>query len=121
MNATCRTTLTVALALLTVSWAGASVTADDAAALDKNLTPFGAEKAGSKDGTIPAWDGGQTSPASGYVAGGPRPDLFAEERPLFSITAKNVDQYASRLTDGTQALLRKYPDSYRIDVYPTHR
>ena len=97
------------------------MTADEATALGRNLTPLGAEKAGSKDRTIPAWDGGQTSPEAGYVAGGPRPDPFAGERPLFSITAKNLDEYASRLTDGTRALLRKYPDSYRIDVYPTHR
>src|SRR5207245_1551571 len=92
MNAICRTTLAFALALLAVSWVGASVTADEAAALGKNLTPLGAEKADNKDGTIPAWDGGQTSPAPGYVAGGPRPDPFAGERPLFSITAKNVDE-----------------------------
>jgi hypothetical protein len=121
MIATRRTTLAIVLAILSVSWTDAAVTTDEATALGTNLTPLGAEKAGSKDGTIPAWDGGQTSAAPGYVAGGPRPDPFAGERPLFSITAKNVDDYAARLTDGTQALLRKYPGSFRIDVYPTHR
>jgi hypothetical protein len=121
MTATCRTTLALALAILSVSCADALVTADEAAALGTNLTPLGAEKAGNKDGTIPSWDGGETSPAPGYVAGGARPDMFAEERRLFSITARNVDEYASRLTEGTKALLHKYPESYRVDVYPTHR
>ena len=37
------------------------------------------------------------------------------------ITAENMDQYAERLSEGTQALLRKYPQSFRVDVYPTHR
>ena len=121
MSAASRTTLVVTLALLVVSHPDAAVTVDEAAELGKSLTPFGAEMMGSKDGAIPSWEGGQTQLAPGYVAGGPRPDPFAGERPLFSITAKNVDEYAARLSDGTRALLRKYPDSFRIDIYPTHR
>ena len=35
-----------------------AATAEDAAKLSKNLTPFGAERAGNADGSIPAWDGG---------------------------------------------------------------
>jgi hypothetical protein len=121
MNAACRIVLTVALLMLAGGRIDAAVTEEEASALGKDLTPLGAEKAGSKDGVIPAWDGGQTRAAPGYVPGGPRPDPFAGERPLFSITSKNVDDYAARLTDGAQALLRKYPDSFRIDVYPTRR
>ena len=29
-------------------------------------------------------------------------------------------QYADKLTEGTKALLKKYP-TFRVDVYPTHR
>ena len=29
-------------------------------------------------------------------------------------------QYADKLTEGTKALLQKYP-TFRVDVYPTHR
>ena len=36
------------------------------------------------------------------------------------IDAKNMAEHADKLTDGTKALLQKYP-SFRIDVYPTHR
>ena len=100
--------------------AQAAVTAAEAARLKAELTPFGAEKAGNKGGTIPAWTGGYTTAIPGDKQGGMRGDPFKGEKPLFSITAKNVDQYADKLADGSKALFKKYPD-YRIDVYPTHR
>ncbi|MFC5460571.1 DUF1329 domain-containing protein [Massilia niabensis] len=101
--------------------AGAAVSADEAAQLGKTLTPLGAEKAGNKDGSIPAWDGGLTRPPAGFKAGGRRDqDPYAGEKPLYSITAKNMDQYADKLSDGAKAMLKKHA-SYRIDVYPTHR
>jgi len=96
----------------------AGVSSQEAARLKSNLTPVGAEKAGNKDGTIPAWTGGLVKADASYP--GRRPDPFAGEKPLFSITGKNVAQHANKLSDGVQALLKKYP-SYRIDVYKTHR
>jgi len=47
-------------------------------------------------------------------------DPFAGEKPLFSVNAANMAQYAAMLTPGTQAMMQRYPD-YRVDVYPTHR
>lgn len=102
------------------SSAHASVSAEEAARLNSDLTPRGAERAGNKDGSIPAWTGGYTETPAGYKAGQVRPDPFAAEKPLYSITAKNMAQYADKLTDGQQLLLKKFP-TYRIDVYPTHR
>ncbi|NRR33116.1 DUF1329 domain-containing protein [Oxalobacteraceae bacterium] len=100
---------------------GASAaSADEAAALKTTLTPLGAEKAGNKDGSIPAWDGVYSKVAAGYKAGDARPDPFAAEKPVLSISAKNVDQHAARLSAATVAMLKKYP-AYRVDVYPTHR
>ena len=32
-----------------------------------------------------------------------------------------MKEYAEYLTDGVKAMLEKYPDTYRLDVYPTHR
>ena len=32
-----------------------------------------------------------------------------------------MDQYAGKLTDGTKAMLKRYPDTYRVDVYQTRR
>lgn len=98
----------------------AAVSPDEAGKLKGELTPMGAEKAGNKAGTIPAWDGGATRAPAGYKEGDARPDPFAGEKPVLSISAKNMDQYADKLTEGTKALMKKYP-GYRIDVYPTHR
>ena len=99
----------------------AAVTADEAAKLKTELTPLGAERAGNKDGSIPAWTGGFAGTIAGEKPGGRRGDPFKGEKPLYSVTAKNMDQYADKLSDGVKALLKKYPDSYRLDVYPTHR
>ena len=98
----------------------ASVTPEEAAKLKTTLTPMGAEKAGNADGTIPAWEGGYTTVPPGYKSGDKRPDPFAGEKPLFSITAQNMDQYADKLAEGAKELLKKDP-SFRLDVYPTHR
>lgn len=97
-----------------------AVTADDAARLKSTLTPLGGEKAGNKDGSIPEWTGGFTQIPPGYKSGQPRPDFFPNDKPLFSINGKNVDQYADKLSDTTKAMLKKFP-AYRIDVYPTRR
>ena len=99
----------------------AAISADEVAALKSTLTPLGAEKAGNKEGTIPAWTGGLNKAPAGYKAGDPRPDPFPNEKPVVQITAANMAQYKDKLSDGVQELLRKYPDTNRVDVYPTHR
>ncbi|TCK02942.1 DUF1329 domain-containing protein [Marinobacterium mangrovicola] len=99
----------------------AAVTAEEALHLKSELTPFGAERAGNADGSIPEWNGGFTDPNPDYERGGRRADPFADESPQFSITAENMAEYTDNLTPGTEALLRKYPDTFRIDVYNTHR
>jgi hypothetical protein len=106
-----------------VAVAAVAVTAQaagDPSRLKGELSPLGAERAGNKDGSIPAWTGGYTTPIPGDRPGGRRGDPFGNEKPLFSITGKNVDQYADKLNEGQRALLKKTPD-YRIDVYRTHR
>lgn len=114
--------LTTALGLLVLAGAAqAAVTAEEAAKLKTELTPFGAERAGNKDGSIPAWTGGYTTPIPGFKNGGRRGDPFAAEKPLYSVTAENMAQHAGKLTEGTQALLKKYPKTFRVDVYKTHR
>lgn len=113
-------TLAALVALALAGAAQAAVTPEEAAKLKTTLTPMGAEKAGNKDGSIPAWNGGYTKAPAGYKSGDVRPDFFAGEKPLYSISAKNMAQYADKLTDGVKALMQKYPD-FRLDVYPTHR
>ena len=98
----------------------AEVSAQEAAKLKTTLTPVGAERAGNADGTIPAWEGGYTTVPAGYKSGDLRPDPFADEKAIYTIDAKNMGQYADKLSEGVKALLKKYAD-FRLDVYPTHR
>ena len=99
----------------------AAVSADEAAKLGATLTPVGAEKAGNAAGTIPAWTGGLAKDAAAVDSNGFLSNPFANEKPLFTITAQNVEQYKDNLTPGQQAMFKRYPDSYRIPVYTTHR
>jgi hypothetical protein len=111
--------LVVAAGLPAVSWALTSK--ENAERLKSSLTPFGAERSGNTDGSIPAWDGGLVKPASGSNTIEKEADLFGTEKRLFSINANNLGQYKDKLTEGTKTLLKKYPESYRVDVFPTHR
>jgi len=114
--------LATGLTLVTAGLAFGAVSAEKAAQLGNNLTEIGAEKGGNKEGTIPAYTGGITKPPASYNKSKPgwRPDPFEGEKPLFSITAKNMDQYSAKLTEGVKGMLKRYP-SFRVDVYKTHR
>lgn len=110
----------LALSMLATS-VMAAVSAEDAAKLGTTLTPVGAEKAGNADGTIPEWTGGLPKDAGTADGRGFLSNPFASEQPLFTITAQNVEQYKDKLTPGQLAMFKRYPESYRIPVYPTHR
>ncbi|MDQ0652511.1 DUF1329 domain-containing protein [Pseudomonas cedrina] len=99
----------------------AAVSPDEAAKLGTTLTPVGAEKAGNADGSIPAWTGGIPKNAGAVDSKGFLADPFASEKPLFVITAATVDKYKDKLSDGQVAMFKRYPESYKIPVYPTHR
>ena len=109
---------------LVLAYAGTvlgAVSADEAKKLGTTLTAVGAEKSGNADGSIPPYTGGLTTPPANFKTGsGIRPDPFANEKPLFSVSAKNMSQYTNKLTEGVKALMKKYP-TYRIDVFKTHR
>jgi hypothetical protein len=100
----------------------AAVTAEEAKQLGTTLTPWGAEQAGNKDGTIPAYGKDVIKVPSGSDPKKPglRLDPFANEKPLFTVTAANMAQYADKVTEGMKEVLRKYP-TMRMDVYPSHR
>jgi hypothetical protein len=108
--------------LFTFAAAGlsAAISETEAARLGLDLTPLGAEKAGSLDGAIPAWTGGITTPPAGYTVGDHHPDPFADDQPLYTVTAANLSQYQDHLTAGQVALLNAYHD-YKLIVYPSHR
>jgi hypothetical protein len=104
----------------TASSAIAAVSEDEAAKLGKSLTPLGAETAGNGAGTIPAWTGGITKPVPGYKEGGHYPDPFADDKPLLTIDAGNMETYKEHLTPGQMALMKKY-SGFKMKIYPTRR
>jgi len=115
--------LTTALTLsLAASAAVAEVPANQAARLGADLTPMGAEKAGSTSG-VSSWSGRAINGSallSGFD-GGALPNPFASEKASYTITAGNAAQYDSQLTVGQKAMLATYPDSYRLNVYKSNR
>jgi hypothetical protein len=100
-----------------VAFTPPSYTPDD---LKGQLTPFGAVKAGNASGTIPAWTGGGYPMPAGYQQGDIRPIPFADEKPLYVITAANMAQYADVLSAALQEMFAKFPD-FTMQVFPTHR
>ncbi len=112
--------------LLAVPMTEAKVSPEEAAKLGMKgteLTPLGAIRAGNAEGTIPEWKGGITEPPPGlgYEKGKHHPDPFADDQPRFTITPANVDQYREKLSPGQTAMLKRYPKTWRMIVYPTRR
>lgn len=112
-------------ALLAAPAVMAKVGADKAALLGTTLTPVGAEEAGNKAGTIPAWKGGvpKLPPMfDGYQRGKGEyyPDPFPQDKPKFRIDAANAKQYAAMLPAGAARRLELNPKLY-YNVYPTRR
>jgi len=111
--------------LIMVFPAQAGVSAQQVRRLENDLTPFGAQRAGNADGSIPAWTGGMTTTPEAVAydpaSGDHLPNPFAKEKALYTITAQNMAHYADKLTPGQKALLKKYPDTYKLHVYPSHR
>lgn len=99
--------------------------ADKVGQLGSTLTPVGAEEAGNKDGTIPAWKGGMVklpAPLANYKRGSGDyyPDPFPEDKPKFKIDKSNLKQYAAMLPAGAAKRLEINPKLY-YNVYPTRR
>ncbi len=113
------TTITTSALMLAMVSGGAfaKVSTQEAAKLGAQLTPIGAQISGNNSGTIPSYQGGLKA----NVNANPITDIFANETPLFTITAANVAQYKDQLSDGQLALFKKYPDTYNMPVYKTHR
>ena len=101
----------------------AKVSSAEANRLGKDLTPMGAETAANKDGSIPAWTGGHvmTKPAAGTERTLATYKEFSNDKPLYAITAANMAQYKDQLTTGHQTLMARFPDTYRMNVYPSRR
>ncbi|WP_145192714.1 DUF1329 domain-containing protein [Pseudomonas sp. URMO17WK12:I11] len=92
-----------------------------AAPLPAQLTPLGAERSASADGRIPAWTGGLQARQVALAVNGTPLDPYAAEQPLYTITAANAQRYREQLSAGQLALLARYPKTFSLPVYPSHR
>lgn len=116
----------IILSLMAMLYAGsaqAEVSSAEMRQLGAALTPFGAEKAGNHNNTIPAYTGGlpaNTSPPGFQPGTGRWPNPFPGEKPLYSVTGKNMGNYKDTLSEACKALLIR-DVTYRMDVYPSHR
>ncbi len=114
------TLLSSAIALVLSCSAAAKISPDQVARLGADLTPLGAEKAGNKDGSIPAWEGGITTAPAGYKPGDHHPDPFSGDKVLFTIDKSNLAKYKDTLSPGQLALFDLYP-TYKMNVYQSRR
>ena len=111
-----------ALVLACSSNLWARATPEQVASLGGDIyTPVGAERAGNAEGTIPAWQDGLANPPEGNIEKDGLSDPFAGENELFRVTAANLEEHREHLSDGQIALLKRYPDTYYLPVYPSHR
>ena len=85
------------------------------------LSFFGAELSGNDEGSIPPWQGGIVTPPASYKQGDWHPDPYINDVPLFTIDQGSVGQYQDKLSAGHRAMLARYPDSYRLRVFPSRR
>ena len=102
----------------------AKVSEEEAAQLGTSLTEVGANPAANADGSIPAFTGSMRGLPEGleYAGpGSPYPDPYASDPILFSISAANHADHEAFLSPGLKAMFEIYPETFRVDVYPTHR
>lgn len=104
------------------SAAQAKATAEEIASLGgPDITYTGAQRKGNGS-DIPDYTGKFQCKWPGLKKKkGYTPGPYANEKPLFTITKDNMGEYEAFMTEGQKALLTKYPDSYRMPVYPSHR
>lgn len=124
MKAVIRKSFLPFLLISLASTAHAKLDKSEAVKLGTELTPMGANPAANADGSIPAWGGSIVGLPKGLVyngSGSEYPDPYKDEKPLFTITSANLAQYKDKLTEGMLALFGKYPDSFKMHIYPSHR
>lgn len=100
-----------------------SATYADPSKLGTEFTPMGANPAANKNGTIPAWSGHIVGLPDGafYESGQIHPDPYKKDEPILIITSKNVQYHKDKLTAGSLALFKKFPNTFKMKIYPTRR
>src|SRR5690606_27441867 len=101
--------------------AAQSLSQADIHQLGSRLTPVGAEYAGNSVGTIPEWPSGLPPDAGQSLANNILENPAKNQQPAFVITAQNYHQYPAEPTPRQIALFERYPETFRMPVYKSHR
>lgn len=108
--------------LLSVSPSRAAVSNQQAERLNQYLTPFGAIRSGNASGTIPPWTGGDSELPAGYQGSGHHHiDPYPDDRAQYRVDADNLERYRAIVGEGVAAMIRAYPATFRLEVYPSRR
>lgn len=108
--------------LVLCSGAHAKVPPSEAEKLGTTLTPFGSIKEGNSTQTIPPWTGGITSIPKDYKGPGTHHvDPFADDAIQTLISNSNYLTYSKSLTPGLIAMFETYPESFKMNIYPSRR
>lgn len=113
--------MVIPMACIMASPALAKVSVEQAKQLETQLTPMGAIRGANSDRSIPAWDGGITTVPTGYNIGDFHPNPFSQDPIKYTITQANIGNYTDLLTPGQIKLFSTYPNSFKMNVYQTHR
>ena len=113
--------IAIFIAIATSFHAFSAVSVEEAESLKSTLTPLGAEKAANADGSIPAWTGGVVAKDVADANAQPRKSYFADDTVKYVVNKDNVAQYKDQLSDGINALINAYPDTFSLNVFDTRR
>jgi len=117
--------LSIALSSVLAVSAGsafAQISDDQVKRLSGDLTPVGAKRAGNASGSIPDWTGGLTNALPGWPNDdNHRPNPHATDKVQFTITAANMANYQQQLPEAAKAMFKAYPDTFKMNVYPSRR
>lgn len=114
----------IALYSMLITGGTLAATPEELAELGTTRTCVGSLKAGNADGTIPEWSGkwlGVPDHVNFEGTGNHPIDPYPNDKPLFVITAQNMDQYADKLSAGQKALFEKYPNTFQMPIYESRR
>lgn len=110
------------LALAGATTTQAAVSQNQASQLGNNLTPFGAVRGGNSAGTIPRWNGGDATIPDGYEGTGDHHiNPYPDDKPRYVVDANNIEEHRDVLPDGVAALVKRYPETFKVQVFPTRR
>ena len=118
------TAIALAMGIASIAPLQAKVTPEVAKQQGTTLTEMGAEPGANANGSIPEWSGTMFGLPEGLKYDGPGtpyPDPYGDDKVLFTITADNMAEHADKLGEGQVALFKAYPETFKMNIYPSHR